>query len=417
VSSYLHFICSQLKPLGFGFSLILFSSFGQTFMVSLYVPHLMRDLKLSEGSFGSLYSLATIISAVLLLRFGPRIDTSPLRPYTRKTILLLSASCLILGLAVHPVMAAVALLGLRFSGQGLLNHISQTVMGKHFEEDRGKALSLSSLGFSVGELIFPLLIIATIARFGWRVALGGSGVLVAAVMLSVIAGLPLEDFGKLPDPAKPTGAQSSAPKGPKEGAISLRTFIRQPSFWVFAPATFVPSFAVTGLFFYQLLLVENRGWNAEWYAMAFGSYALVRLASSLLGGPLVDRLSARALFPLNFIPLMAGTVLLGVSTSTLAAQIYLVLVGISLGVNGVVSGAILAETYGRDRLGSVRSILSAIGVAGAALAPVVFGLILEAGISFNILILGVAALLAATVANSFRLWQLPIRPVLDLQGH
>ncbi|MFH2114496.1 MAG: hypothetical protein ABIJ86_08320 [Spirochaetota bacterium] len=42
----------------------------------------MRDLKLSEGGFGSLYSLATIISAVLLLPFGPRMDTSPMRPYT-----------------------------------------------------------------------------------------------------------------------------------------------------------------------------------------------------------------------------------------------------------------------------------------------------------------------------------------------
>jgi MFS family permease len=404
LSSYLRFIRTQLKPLSFGFSLILFSSFGQTFMVSLYVPHIMRDLKLSEGGFGSLYSLATIISAVLLLRFGPRIDTSPLRPYTRKAIMLLSVSCLVLGLAVHPVMAAVALLGLRFSGQGLLNHISQTVMGKHFEEDRGKALSISSLGFSVGEFIFPLAVTASIARFGWRVALGGSGVLVAVVMLSVIAGLPLEEFGEMPAAAKTAGT----PGNSKDGAISLKAFIRQPSFWVFAPAGFVPSFAVTGLFFYQLLLVEDRGWNPEWYALVFGSYALVRLASSVLGGPLVDKLSARVLFPLSLIPLVVGTVIVGASTSTLAARIYLVLVGISLGINGVVSGAILAETYGRERLGSVRSILSAVGVAGAALAPVVFGFVLEAGISFSVLILGVSVLLAATVANSFRLWQLPL---------
>lgn len=256
-------------------------------------------------------------------------------------------------------MAAIALLGLRFSGQGLLSHISQTVMGKHFEEDRGKALSLSSLGFSVGELIFPLMVTATIARFGWRVALGSSSIVVAGVMLVVIAALPLEDFGKPTVATREAGVATA----PKTKALSLKAFMRQPFFWVFAPATFFSSFSVTGLFFYQLLLVETRNWDAEWYAMMFGVYALVRLTSSLLGGPLVDKLSARILFPLNFIPLVIGTVLVGSSTSTLAAQFYLVLVGISLGLNGVVSGAILAETYGRERLGSVRNILSAVGVA------------------------------------------------------
>jgi len=63
-----------------------------------------------------------------------------------------------LGLVHHVLLLPVALLGIRFAGQGLMSHISQTVMGRYFEDDRGKALSLAALGYPVGEMIFPIII-------------------------------------------------------------------------------------------------------------------------------------------------------------------------------------------------------------------------------------------------------------------
>lgn len=53
--------------LAFGFLLTLFSSFGQTFFISLSGGHIREEFGLSNASFGLLYSAATLGSATALI--------------------------------------------------------------------------------------------------------------------------------------------------------------------------------------------------------------------------------------------------------------------------------------------------------------------------------------------------------------
>ncbi|MDZ7847184.1 MAG: hypothetical protein U5L96_10655 [Owenweeksia sp.] len=57
MASYLKFIRDNPQLLAFGFSLTLFSSFGQTFLLSLYIPELADLLSISIGRMGSVWML------------------------------------------------------------------------------------------------------------------------------------------------------------------------------------------------------------------------------------------------------------------------------------------------------------------------------------------------------------------------
>ena len=132
------------------------SSFGQTFFISLFVPRFMADFDLTKGDFGLLYGGCTLLSALCLPLLGSRIDHLELKRYTALTIGGLALAALTVSAAPHVALLALGIVGLRLSGQGLLGHISQTVMAREFAASRGKALGVAGLGYPLGEAVLPM---------------------------------------------------------------------------------------------------------------------------------------------------------------------------------------------------------------------------------------------------------------------
>ena len=86
--------------------------------------------------------------------------------------------------AAHAVeWMIVVLFVLRLSGQGLMAHISQTSAARHFHADRGKALSVVSLGFPLSEAIVPTITVAAIALTGWRTTWTSAAFVGALILL------------------------------------------------------------------------------------------------------------------------------------------------------------------------------------------------------------------------------------------
>ena len=48
---------------------------------------------------------------------------------------------------------------LRFFGQGAMDHAGGTTMARYFGNNRGKALSVSTLGGMIGVMLLPMFII------------------------------------------------------------------------------------------------------------------------------------------------------------------------------------------------------------------------------------------------------------------
>ncbi|KAA9345653.1 MFS transporter [Adhaeribacter soli] len=391
--AYYLFLKNNFNPVAFGWLLTFFSSFGQTFLISLFVPFILSQFQLSRSEFGSYYAAATLVSSLFLLQYGHLVDHSPLRPFTTRTILLLVSACLLLAFAVHPAMVFLALIGLRLGGQGLMSHISLTVMSRHFTVDRGKALSLSSLGFPMGEMIFPLIIGVALSYWNWQVAL-----FISAAMLVILLFVIRQQNVEAYDVATPTAEVSG-----KEKWAFYRSLVNGKAFWILLPPVVTFSFIGTGIFFYQYIFAEEKGWPLEYYSLCFTGYAVVRFLFSLYGGLLTDRLSARTLFPFYLIPLMLGLLALAIIPGKFAALFFLLLTGISAGLSGIISNAIIAELYGSEKVGLVRSFFSMIMVFSSAVAPIIVGSLLDHHIAMNDIALGCAALVLVSCLNSFRI--------------
>lgn len=388
--------------LTYGVGLTFLSSVGQTFLVSLFVPHFLAAFTLEEGSFGLLYAGATLASGLLLPWIGQRMDRVHLRRFTLGVLALLAGAALTVAVAWHVAVLGLALLGLRLGGQGLSSHTALTAMGRYYRSARGKALSIANLGFPLGEAVFPMLLTASIAWTGWRWTWVGLGavVLVSAPLLVLLlesAGVELDpreasagsdDADRWSEESAGTSGEAPGDGSHREGGARVRTgdghrtrreVVRDPAFWALVPAALLPAFWLTGFFLYQTSIAEMKGWSGTLMASAFVGFALVRIAFILGTGEWVDRLSSRRLFPFTVVPMGAGIALLWILEAGWAAYAFMALLGVTSGMSGSVQTALWAELYGTEHLGAIKSMLASLMVISTSAAPPVVGFTLEGG--------------------------------------
>ena len=81
------------KLLLYGFTIIFFASYGQTFFISLFNEQIREHYDLTDGEFGLVYAIATTLSSLILVSFGKLIDFIDLRLYSLLVSLGLSFAC------------------------------------------------------------------------------------------------------------------------------------------------------------------------------------------------------------------------------------------------------------------------------------------------------------------------------------
>ncbi len=112
----LRFIITHPRVLAFGLLLTLFSSFGQTFLISIFVPRILTSFGLGAGEFGMLYAAATVTSALCLPFFGRLIDRVPLRHFSLAVGIGLAVACFGMALSRNVPMLFISILVLRLTG-------------------------------------------------------------------------------------------------------------------------------------------------------------------------------------------------------------------------------------------------------------------------------------------------------------
>jgi MFS family permease len=166
-----------------------------------------------------------------------------------------------------------------------------------------------------------------------------------------------------------------------------RDVLRHPFFYFAIPLGLLPPFYGTGLVIHLGRVVEHKGWDMKWVASCFLVSAVLGRIGSFCMGPLVDRFSARRLYPAVLIPYAIALTVLTTSTHPLAAPVWLGLGGLSFGCMGVAMGSLWAEVFGVRSLGAIASLASASGVFASALSPVLFGWLLDRGVTVDQLVL------------------------------
>ncbi len=386
--SYLSFILANPRFLGFGLFLTFSSSFGQTFFISLFSNELRGEFGLSHGEFGGVYALATLSSGCLLIWAGRAIDRLDLRIFTGIVILGLAGAGFTMGNAGSVLVLGLAIFGLRLFGQGLLGHIAMVCMARYFEKARGKAVSLATLGYPLGEAALPFMAVAVLGAYGWR----ASWEFFAATILILVFPIAMLLLHSAPHKniSEPESAGNSLVSRPavQVQESSLREVLCDSRFYLILPAILAPSFITTGMFFHQRHLADVKGWSLELLASAFVIFAISQSLTGLSAGQAIDRFGARRLLPVFLLPMGTAMLLLSFSAAPLSAQLYMFATGATAGAGAALFGALWAELYGVRHLGAIRSFVTSLMVFSTALSPPFMGLLFDAGIAFEALTLG-----------------------------
>ena len=390
--NYLNFALREKRILSFGLSFTFMSSFGQTFLISLFVPYFLEEFSLSNAAFGSLYSVATLISAGSLPFLGKWIDHIPLRKYSLMVATGLLVASLIMTFTWHVAVLFVGLVMLRLSGQGLSSHTAQTAMARYFEHQRGKALSISSLGYPIGEGVLPLAIAGLLGVLSWRMTWGVIVALIALGFIPMLRFILKKREYKLADD-KETESDSEG-----NSWEVYRMLFADYRFWLVIPAVLLPAFWATALFLYQVSIAEQLGWSATLIASAFVGFAISRIVSSLTVGPIIDRFSARTLFPFYVLPFGVGLLFAFFHPGRWSAFAYMLFVGVTLGIGSNIKSALWAELYGREIIGTIRSLFSSLAVLSTAASPFLMGWAIDADIAMESIVL--VALVTVVVATA-----------------
>jgi len=111
--NYFAFIIGNFRFLTFGFLLTFFSSFGQTYVISVFNPDIRAYFDLSHGDFGMVFAIATVGSALCLIWFGRMIDRVDLRKYTLAVLGGLAFACLLMAMVPISISVGIAIWAFR----------------------------------------------------------------------------------------------------------------------------------------------------------------------------------------------------------------------------------------------------------------------------------------------------------------
>ncbi|MHA1527917.1 MAG: MFS transporter [Alphaproteobacteria bacterium] len=363
-----------------GLMLALCSSFGQTFFISLFAGQIKATYGLSDGGWGSIYTVATLISAALLIQAGGLADTVPIRRLTLMVVALYAVVAAGMALNTSTLVLVALIAGLRFCGQGMMSHISVTTMGRWFHAHRGRAVAVAGLGFSLGEAVLPALVVALIGWIGWRLSWGA----VAGVLVLGFAPL---FIWLLNESRRPKGvAEIDLGSGMGGRHWRRREVLSHWLFWALMPGLLAPSFIGTSAFFHQVHISEVKGWDLAIMTLGYPAYAALTVLSSLTCGWLVDRIGPVNLLPFFLLPMALGITVIapGVFPGEGVASWHLMMALIGLTQGGAVAllGALWPELYGTRNLGAIKALATSAMVFSTALGPGITGVLIDAGIMF-----------------------------------
>ncbi len=154
-----------------GFLLSFTSSYGQTYFISLFAGEIKGEFGLSDGQWGGIYTIGTTLSAVTMIWAGVLTDRYRIRALALIVMIGLSCACLAMAAVPNWILLVFVIFALRFTGQGMLSQLAAVAMVRWFEAARGKALSISSMGFAVGQAFLPIIFEKNCCRKQFRLNL------------------------------------------------------------------------------------------------------------------------------------------------------------------------------------------------------------------------------------------------------
>lgn len=406
----LKLIRAEWQLLLFGFLMSFWSAPGQTFLISLFSGEIRAELGLSDGEFAGIYSLATLLSAVVIVWSGTLIDRIELKKFSIIIVVGLGLGCGILSISVGVLSLFVGLFFIRQLGQGLMFITSATAMVRYLDESKGKSTALAGMGYAFSEAVMPSVLVALLLWVGWRMSWLISAIALVLFMVPAILYLLRNHDHRHDRYLKQLLQQDDEPDQVYRRRQWTRSeVVRDKMFYLFIPGLMSQPLMFTGFIFHQIHLVESKNWSLTAWASLFVMYALISVATKIVTGFLVDRYGAIRMVPMVALPMAAGLLILALTSSLAWGGVFLALTGITVGFQSTVTAPFWSEMYGSKHLGSIKSLGTSVMVFCTALSPVILGWYIDRGTSMETLAMASAIYILLTSTLAFYACRLRIR--------
>ena len=368
----------SLKVIIFGFIYTFFSSFGQSFFLGLFNTSIRNELLITHGQFGTIYASATLLSGLVIIWFGKKIDDINILKFSFLVILLLSFSSYFFSNISSIILLFFAIFFMRFSGQGLMSHTASTIITRYFTRSRGKALSIIWFGLSSAEFILPVLVIFLLSIFEWRI-------IWQSISLSVLLFLPLTSYflvKNLNFDSRETDIHKNKVQKNIKNWKRIE-ILKDYRFYIISANMLAMPWITTGTFVYQSFILNSKNWGPYIIAQSFMAYSILSVITLLIAGILIDKFTSRRLIIYMNIPLLISAFVIILFDKPYISFVYLGLIGISNGLANVLGSSTWAEIYGVRYIGSIKALTTALMVFSTAFGTALFGLLIDKGFSIE----------------------------------
>ncbi len=354
------------------------SHFFQLVIPSLFVP-LTAEFGLGFAELGVLVSIFYAISGLGQASSGFVVDRAGARPVLWFGLSCFVAAGLLLATAASYgwLLAAAVVAGV---GNSVFHPVDFSILNRRVSTPRlGHAFSAHGITGNLGWATTPVFITTLTHLFNWRVAALGAGLLVAAILVLTVVGRRLLAVNLVRKPGRVRrGAATSSPAGTSLGAL-----LTNPVVWGAFLFFMFSSVAISAVQNYTLpILTAIYGISSVTASTALSGYMVAGAAGMVAGGFLVSSgPHSERIVAMSFIAAGALLALLGMGWLPAAAAVPCVaLAGLCAGVAGPSRDMLVRRVTPRGATGSVYGLVYSGMDTGSALAPLAFGVMLDAGL-------------------------------------
>ncbi len=355
-------------------AMVLFTAYGIQYSVGIFLVAIERDLgwtraqlSLAFTLYALTYTTMSTVSGRLTDRWGPQ------------RVVLGGGLLLALGLSLLSQVHARWQFYLFYSliagvGMSTVFVPCTTTVVRWFISRRGLALSLTTLGSSVGIFLVPLIVGSLVGAWGWRPAYIIVGVALFVVVF-VVSPLLLRDPRSVG-----LGQRVAAGEQPADvPSLRLGQAVRTRNFWLFASGIIVAaSVGVIPFVHLPSIVILDRGGSPAQGALASSLIGAGAIVGVLLAGPLSDRTGRRSAAVLMVA--LEAVAYLGLLLVPGLVHPFVFIFGCYYGASLVLMPAIAGDLFGRAHVGAVFGVIFAgigwagsLGVLGAGVAHDVLG--------------------------------------------
>lgn len=340
-----------------------------TYGIGSFIEPLQAEFGWSRAQTTFGLTIAGLTGAVMAVPVGLLVDRIGPRIIALFAITAMTGAFALLGTATGSMANWIMLWAvLAFANLGMQGTVWTKAVGSRFEHSRGMAFAITLSGAPVTATVLPVIAALLIARFDWRIAFAGVGLIwfvPGFILMALFFRGAQEDAGK----TEAVNAQAAVMTG-----LSFAEAARSPAFYKLLVATGLFAFTVLGLIVHFVPILTGQG--AERMAAA-GVASLVGLFS-IVGrfgtGFLLDRLPSHLVGAAIFLFPVASCMLLLADGANPTSQIVAaILFGLTVGAEIDVIAYLSSRRFGLKSYGSIFGAMMAALSVGVALGPLTAG--------------------------------------------